>query len=165
MNVWNVILESNTFNFIVLAIIIIYLMKKLRAGAALENLKNAIIKRIDDSKAEKEKALSELKTAEKAVENLDNEIKERYNLAEQNANGVIQQTVMNAENQVSHILQNAENAIENEEKQISAQILKSTAEKALSTAKDIIAARLKDHPELHEKYINEAIEDIDRVKL
>ena len=165
MNVWNVILESNTFNFIVLAIIIIYLMKKLRAGAALENLKNAIIKRIDDSKAEKEKALSELKTAEKAVENLDNEIKERYNLAEQNADGVIQQTVMNAENQVSHILQNAENAIENEEKQISAQILKSTAEKALSTAKDIIAARLKDHPELHEKYINEAIEDIDRVKL
>lgn len=165
MNVWNVILESNTFNFIVLAIIIIYLMKKLKAGAALENLKNAIIKRIDDSKAEKEKALSELKTAEKAVENLDNEIKERYNLAEQNADGVIQQTVMNAENQVSHILQNAENAIENEEKQISAQILKSTAEKALSTAKDIIAARLKDHPELHEKYINEAIEDIDRVKL
>ena len=165
MNVWNVILESNTFNFIVLAIIIIYLMKKLRAGAALENLKNAIIKRIDDSKAEKEKALSELKTAEKAVENLDNEIKERYNLAEQNANGVIQQTVMNAENQVSHILQNAENAIENEEKQISAQILKSTAEKALLTAKDIIAARLKENPELHEKYINEAIEDIDRVKL
>lgn len=140
-------------------------MKKLRAGAALENLKNAIIKRIDDSKAEKEKALSELKNAEKAVENLDTEIKERYNLAEQNADGVIQQTVMNAENQVSHILQNAENAIENEEKQISAQILKSTAEKALSTAKDIIAARLKDHPELHEKYINEAIEDIDRVKL
>lgn len=165
MNVWNVILESNTFNFIVLAIIIIYLMKKLRAGAALENLKNAIIKRIDDSKAEKEKALSELKTAEKAVENLDNEIKERYNLAEQNANGVIQQTVMNAENQVSHILQNAENAIENEEKQISAQLLKSTAEKALLTAKDIIAARLKENPELHEKYINEAIEDIDRVKL
>ena len=165
MNVWNVILESNTFNFLVLAIIIIYLMKKLRAGAALENLKNAIIKRIDDSKAEKEKALSELKNAEKAVENLDTEIKERYNLAEQNADGVIQQTVMNAENQVSHILQNAENAIENEEKQISAQILKSTAEKALSTAKDIIAARLKDHPELHEKYINEAIEDIDRVKL
>ena len=165
MNVWNVILESNTFNFIVLAIIIIYLMKKLRAGAALENLKNAIIKRIDDSKAEKEKALSELKNAEKAVENLDNEIKERYNLAEQNADGVIQQTVMNAENQVSHILQNAENAIENEEKQISAQILKSTAEKALSTAKDIIAARLKENPELHEKYINEAIEDIDRVKL
>ena len=165
MNVWNVILESNTFNFIVLAIIIIYLMKKLRAGAALENLKNAIIKRIDDSKAEKEKALSELKNAEKAVENLDNEIKERYNLAEQNADGVIKQTVMNAENQVSHILQNAENAIENEEKQISAQILKSTAEKALSTAKDIIAARLKENPELHEKYINEAIEDIDRVKL
>lgn len=165
MNVWNVILESNTFNFIVLAIIIIYLMKKLRAGAALENLKNAIIKRIDDSKAEKEKALSELKNAEKAVENLDTEIKERYNLAEQNADGVIKQTVMNAENQVSHILQNAENAIENEEKQISAQILKSTAEKALSTAKDIIAARLKENPELHEKYINEAIEDIDRVKL
>lgn len=165
MNVWNVILESNTFNFLVLAIIIIYLMKKLKAGAALENLKNAIIKRIDDSKTEKEKALSELKNAEKAVENLDNEIKERYNLAEQNADGVIKQTVMNAENQVSHILQNAENAIENEEKQISAQILKSTAEKALSTAKDIIAARLKENPELHEKYINEAIEDIDRVKL
>ena len=140
-------------------------MKKLKAGAALENLKNAIIKRIDDSKAEKEKALSELKNAEKAVENLDNEIKERYNLAEQNADGVIKQTVMNAENQVSHILQNAENAIENEEKQISAQILKSTAEKALLTAKDIIAARLKENPELHEKYINEAIEDIDRVKL
>lgn len=165
MNVWNVILESNTFNFLVLAIIIIYLMKKLKAGAALENLKNAIIKRIDDSKVEKEKALSELKNAEKAVENLDNEIKEHYDLTAKNVDGVIKQTEANTENQIAHIAKNAENAIENEEKQISAQILKNTAEKALLTAKDIIAAKLKEHPELHEKYINEAIEDIDKVKI
>lgn len=165
MNVWNLILESNTFNFIVLVILITYLMKKLNAGAALENLKNSIVKRIEDSKNQKEQALSELKNAEKAVENLDSEIKEHYTLAEKNADGVIKQTAENAESQVEHILKNVENAIENEEKQISAQILKSTAQKALLSAKEIIAEKLKQHPELHEKYINEAIEDIDKVKI
>ncbi len=165
MSVWNLILESNTFNFIVLVIIIAFLMKKVNAGTALENIKNTIIKRLNDSKAEREKALSELKTAEKAVENLDNEIKEHYDLTAKNVDGVIKQTEANTENQIAHIAKNAENAIENEEKQISAQILKNTAEKALLTAKDIIAAKLKEHPELHEKYINEAIEDIDKVKI
>ena len=40
MSVWNLILESNTFNFIVLVIIIAFLMKKVNAGTALENIKN-----------------------------------------------------------------------------------------------------------------------------
>ena len=96
MNVWNLILESNTINFIVLVILITYLMKKLNAGAALENLKNSIVKRIEDSKKQKEQALSELKNAEKAVENLDTEITEHSTLAEKNADGVIKPTAENA---------------------------------------------------------------------
>ncbi len=165
MTIWNIILESNTFNFLVLVLLIAFLMKKLDVASALENLKNKIVKRIEDSKTEKENALSELKKAEKAVENLDNEIKEHYEFAEKNIDGVIKQTDANTLNQVQHIEQNADIAIKNEEKQISAQILKATATKALSGAKEKIIARLNEHPELHEKYINEAIEDIDKVKL
>lgn len=165
MNVWELILKSNTFNFIVLVIIIAFILKKLNVSLALENLKNTIIKRLENSKNEKEKAISELEKAEKAVEHLDNEIQENYKIAEQNVDGVIKQTLINAENQVKHIEQNVQTAILNEEKQISAKILRSTASKALETAKNKIISRLNEHPELHEKYINEAIDDIDKVEI
>lgn len=165
INIWDFIVKSNAFNFIVMILLLGYIFKKVNLEAALENIKKQIIEAIENSKLEKAKAELELKKAQKAVENLDSEIKERFELAEKNVQGVVEQTLENAKLQAEHIEKNVFTAIENEEKQVSAKILNSTAVKALETAKDKIISRLKDHPELHEKFINEAIDDIDKVKV
>lgn len=165
MEIWNLIVESNTFNFIILVIILWVLLQKMHVVSLLENLKDNIINKIEMSKSEREKAENELKKARNAVANLDNEIKESIELTRKNIEGAVKQTLENAELQAENILNNVKNVIENEEKQISSKLLNSTAQQAVQSAKDKIIARLKANPELHNKYIDEAIEDIDKVTL
>ena len=44
INLWNIILKSNTFNFIVLVVILAIVMQKLHISDALEKLKTEIEK-------------------------------------------------------------------------------------------------------------------------
>ena len=47
MEIWNLILESNTFNFVVLVIILAVILHKMNFLSVLENLKENIINRIE----------------------------------------------------------------------------------------------------------------------
>lgn len=165
MEIWNLILESNTFNFVVLVIILAVILHKMNFLSVLENLKENIINRIEMSKSEREKADRELVTAKNAVANLDNEIKESVELTKKNIDAAVKSTIEAAERQAENILGNVKNVVENEEKQVSSKILKSTEVQAVQSAKEKIIARLKANPELHNKYIDEAIQDIEKAAL
>ncbi len=165
MEIWNLILESNTFNFVVLVIILAVILHKMNFLSVLENLKENIINRIEMSKSEREKADRELVTAKNAVANLDNEIKESVELTKKNIDAAVKSTLEAAERQAENILGNVKNVVENEEKQVSSKILKSTEVQAVQSAKEKIIARLKANPELHNKYIDEAIQDIEKAAL
>ncbi len=165
MEIWNLILESNTFNFVVLVIILAVILHKMNFLSVLENLKENIINRIEMSKSEREKADRELVTAKNAVANLDNEIKESVELTKKNIDAAVKSTLEAAERQAENILGNVKNVVENEEKQVSSKILKSTEVQAVQSAKEKIIARLKATPELHNKYIDEAIQDIEKAAL
>ncbi len=165
MNIWNLIVESNTFNFIVMVIILAVLMQKMNVSSLLENLKDNIINKIEMSKSARENAENDLKKAQNAVANLDNEIKESIELTKKNIEGAVKQTLANADVQAQNILKNVQTVIDNEEKQISSRILNSTTQEAVQSAKDKIIAKLKADPSLHNRYIDEAIADIDKVTL
>ncbi len=165
MEIWNLIVESNTFNFIVLVIILAVLLQKMNISSVLENLKDNIINKIEMSKSARENAENELKKAQDAVANLDNEIKESIELTKKNIEGAVKQTLANADTQAQNILKNVQTVIENEEKQVSSKLLQSTTQQAVLSAKDKIIAKLKADPSLHNKYIDEAIENIDKVTL
>ncbi len=165
MEIWNLILESNTFNFIILVGIIAFLMHKMKFGSVLENLKENIVNRIELSKSEREKADKELAKAKDAVANLDNEIKESIELTRKNIDAAVKSTLETAERQAENILGNVKTVIENEEKQVSSRILKLTETQAVQSAKEKIIAKLNANPELHNKYIDEAIQDIEKAAL
>ena len=164
MNIWNLIVDSNTFNFIVLILIIYFLIRKMNLVSILETLRTNIANKIEMSKTERKKADIQLKEAKNTVANLNNEINQLEESNKKNVEDAVKQTAENADIQAVNILNNAKNVIANEEKKISSKLLHAAQDEAVKIAKDKIIAKLNANPKLHNKYIDEATEDIDKVK-
>ena len=88
IHIWDILVKSNTFNFIVMLFILGWIVKKFAIKDSLEGLKNSVINSIEKAKEEKENAKLELQKAEKSVENLEEEISSRIKSAKQHAENV-----------------------------------------------------------------------------
>lgn len=164
-NIWNTLVQSNTFNFIVMVLILGYIFKKINFISILDNVKDNIVSVIEKSKEEKLKAAKELELANELVKNLDNEINEQLNEAQEQAKALSKNIDEETEAKVNNIRKNIERATVTEEKTISARLLNKTAIKALESAKNKISEILKTSPELHDKYIQESIYELDRIEI
>lgn len=162
-NIWNIIVYSNTFNFIIFVLILVFVAKKVNVGAAISALQAKIIKLIDDAKKEHEEATNKLKNAEKEVENLPNELKGIVDDAHKSADVISDKILAEAKKQVESIEQNAKKVIDAEEKLLIAKLAKSTSQASVEAAKKHIQNVLVETPTLHEKYINESIDELDRL--
>jgi len=126
-------------------------------------LQQKIIKLIDEAKKNHEEAKTALLSAEKAVANLDTEIKVIVEDANKSAT-VIGEKIMNeAQKQLENIETNAEKIIEAEEKMLVAQLTKSASKASVEVAKSNIQNTLAQTPSLHEKYIEDSINELDRL--
>lgn len=164
-HIWNTIVESNTFNFVIFVLLIGLIMKKVNIAAAISGLQQKIVKIIDEAKQENANALDALNHAEKAVENLGTELKEIIEDAQKSAN-VLESKILNeAQKQVEDIENNARKVIEAEEKLLISKLSKQTSQESVEAAKSHITNILGETPTLHEKYINESIDELDRLNL
>ena len=158
--IWNIIVSSNFFNFVVMVLILAWIVTKFDLINVLENLKINIHNTIKKAEEEKAAAEKELLNAQKSVENLGNEIKEKIDSAEIQAEKIAKNIALETEKKVTNIKNNIERAISAEEKTISARLSKKTALASSELAKQHIKTLLEAHPELHEKYINQSIEEL-----
>lgn len=165
IHIWNTIVASNTFNFVVMLFILGWVVKKFALKSSLENLQNKVEQTIQTSEKEKEIGILTLENAQKSVENLDDEIAENLDQAKSQAENLAKEILEKAENKVKQFELNIEKAVVSEEKQISARLMSDTAKKSSELAKDKIEKLLEDHPELHEKFINESLTELDRIEL
>jgi len=161
--IWNIIVESNTFNFIIFVLLIALLLKKVNIGGAISSLQQKIVKIIEEAKKNKEEAHSELLQAEKAVENLGEELKIIVDEAQKSAKVLGEKILNEAKKQVEDIEQNAKKVIDAEEKLLISKLAKHTSQLSVETAKTHITGVLEQTPTLHEKYINESIDELDRL--
>ncbi len=75
LHIWDVIVKSNTFNFIIFVLIIAWVFKKIDVKGMISSLQIKILEMIEAAKKTKEEAKDQLLNAEKAVENLGQELK------------------------------------------------------------------------------------------
>ena len=162
-NFWNIIVKSNTFNFAVLLLIFAILFKKLNVSALVEKIKQDIINTINNAKAERENAKNKLYDAQKSIEHIEEEIKQRLDEASLRGEGIAKQIAANADEQVKLIEKNISRVINAEEKTLSAKITEKTLKASIELAKQRIKNTLVNNPELHNKFIDESIDNIDRV--
>ena len=162
-NFWNIIVKSNTFNFAVLLLIFAILFKKLNVSSLVEKIKQDIINTINNAKAERENAKNKLYDAQKSIEHIEEEIKQRLDEASLRGEGIAKQIAANADEQVKLIEKNISRVINAEEKTLSAKITEKTLKASIELAKQHIKNTLVNNPELHNKFIDESIDNIDRV--
>ena len=159
-NFWNIIVESNTFNFAVLLIIFAVLYKKMNVADGIEKIKQGIINSINSAKEEQKCAKNKLKDAKKSIENIDSDIAKQLEDAVQRGEGLANQILANTEEKVQLIEKRVINA---EEKTLSAKMTEKTLNASIELAKKHIISTLENNQDLHNKFIDESIENIDRM--
>lgn len=164
-NIWNMIVQTNTFNFAILVLIFAVIFRKIKLGEVLENLKEEIVKAIKNAEEEKVRAKNELSEAQKSIKHLDEDIKSAISNANSRAEQIASQILTNTQKEIDLIKSNIDKVIKAEEKTISTTLADKTAKASIALAKNHIISVLEDQPELHEKYINESINELDRIQL
>ncbi len=162
---WDLIVRSNTFNFIVLLAILAVAWQKLNISGAIEKMKSEIADFIENSKRERENSEKHLAATKKSVENLDAEIRETIEKSKISAQNVFNEIQGMAQKSVEKIEANVDKILSNEERKVNTKLSQNTANEAINLATSKLKAMFEEKPQLHEASINEAIENLDRIKL
>ena len=157
--------ESNTINFIImlviLAVIVVKLNLKTSLNSSVEHVETTI-KNSDTAKQDSELTLSKSKTA---IEKLPQDIKNLEKEAELKADVFKAQIEETAQKEILGFQKSIDRALSIEEKKISNLLQGKTIISSIETAKNNICTALSQNPQLHEKFIEESLDELEKVKL
>lgn len=162
--IWDIIVKSNTFNFVLLVAIFVYFACKINVREILQKLQQDIVNAIDAVKNNKKLAGEKLEKAKNSVKNLDSEIEAEIKQAHETAQAISEIIFSSAGKRIETINNNVAKTIRNEEKSLSDRLTEKAASAAIALAKNHIINALKDRPDLQDKYINESIQELDRIQ-
>ena len=164
MEVWNIIVQSNTFNFIVLVILFAIIIKVCKISSLLDNAISKVKETIDNAINSKEKAIEELKKAEEEILKTPEEIEEIEKNADKNIALLEENIAKEAQKQVDLIENNVQKALERKQQDTFSSLSNKTIEASFELAKNHIKHLLEIKPEYHQKFIAESIKELDRLQ-
>ena len=162
---WNLIVQTNTFNFAILLIIIAVVFAKIDLPNIIEKIRLEIASNIENAQKLQQEAKTELKKVKKAVKDTDIEVDNKISSAKNSVKLLSDEIDKNAQLQVSQIENNVERVILAETKKISTKLSHDTVTKAIALAKENLLNKLNAEPNLHSKFIEESIKELDRIEL
>ncbi len=162
---WNLILESNLINFIVVFVIMAYIIKKINVGDKIENVRKTIKSYVDESSNEKAAAEKELSQIQAKIEHLQDDIKDIEATAQNNIKGFENKIQEEIYEKKKDIDKNAERILNLETKNFKDKLSSVLSEASINLVRKNAIEQLKNNRELHNKYINEALEGIDKINL
>lgn len=159
-NLWNIIVESNTFNFIILVVIFLIVFKELNVPEILTKIRDNVAKSIENANNEKDNAIEKLDSAKKVFAKTDKDIEEKMNNAKLSAKTLVEEIDRNTLSKIERINNNISMVTNSEERRISDELISETMEKATNLALQKIKIRLNEDSSLHDKFIEQSIEEI-----
>lgn len=161
MEFWNVIVQSNTFNFLIFIGLFALLFKKINFGAMMDSLQAKVMVLIEDAKRAKDDSINELKKTQEVSSKVPMEVKNILDNAEVTADRLGKRILEDAEKQVNSIYKNTDGVVESEGQKIISTLSKKTALASLELAKAHIVKTLQVKPQYHAKFIEDSINDLD----
>ncbi len=159
------IARTNLFNFLIFASIIIYLFIKLDIIGGLNEGANQVAVTVKDSESAKEISESNLKSIEEMIFHLQEEIDAIIKQSESSAKLVGEKILTDAQRNVEVIKENTEKLIDNKTALERNDIMKRASLASVQIAKEHIIKELQNNVDLHNKLIDESLEEIDGVTL
>lgn len=161
MEFWNVIVQSNTFNFLIFIGLFALLFKKINFGAMMDSLQAKVMVLIEDAKKAKDDSINELKKTQEISSKVPMEVKNILDNAEVTADRLGKRILEDAEKQVNSIYKNTDGVVESEGQKIISTLSKKTALASLELAKAHIVKTLQVKPQYHAKFIEDSINELD----
>ena len=159
------ILHSNVINFAIMIWILAVIVKKLNLGKNFEKSVEDItleIKKSDDEKAKAEKLRDE---AQEILDNLPQDIETIEKSSAEKTKAFKESIEENTQKAIFNIDKNIKKSLAIEEKKISNLMTEKTSKASVELARKHIQDLLNSNPELHNKYILESLDELDKVKL
>lgn len=159
------IFESNIINFCLMVWLFVWLSKKFNIKSAFDESIKKVENYIENSKKEKENSDNLLKESKKLIKKLPTEVKKIEEFSNQKSEIFKKQLDENTQKNIEKINNTINNTMEIDEKQASNSVMTySTVKSIEKTRKDIIEM-LKSKPNLHYKFIDKSLEELDRLSL
>ncbi len=157
--------RTNLFNFIIFFSIIVFICRKINLGTKLDDAKNVIKQRVEDSKTEKENSEKNLKNIEDTVAHLSEKIDEIIEKSKINAKLVGEKILEDANNLANGIRENSKKLVENKTALLKNDLLRKASKASIEVAKNHIINELNNNYELHNRLIDESVDAISEVNL
>ena len=159
------IATSNVINFIIMLFILGWIIRKFSIVGMFDKGISAVEAGIIKSDEEKQMSQTELRSAKAVLESLPNEVQliKKTNASKIDAfrNRIEEST----HKTVFDIEQNIGRAVSIEEKNLSNLLIEKTSRASLELAKQHINRMLSENPDLHNKFISDSLDELDRMKL
>ncbi len=164
-NILQLLIHSNTLNFIIVLAILIFLVIKLNLKEKIELLKEEIKDYVEASYKEKAKAEQDLALIKEKIEELPKEIENIKESAENSVKSIGDKIRLEVVDKKQDIANNAERIFNLETKKFKQKLTTILSEKSVEIARENALNQLIANKDLHNKYIDTAIEELDRISL
>ena len=161
----NNILHSNVINFAIMIAVFAFIINKLNVAQKIEDMRASIQKKVEDSDNLREEAKKDYEKVEASLANVDEEIDAISRKAEETAKSFEATSKHDLENSVEIIKRNAEKQIISEENHIQASLMSDVSAVSVKVAQEQIKVALNNDRNLHRKYIEEFIDDIENIEV
>ncbi len=156
---------SNTINFILMLIILAWIIKKVNVGKSFDDSISEVELSIKKSDEEKIRANNSLMAARAQLEKLPADIKRLENNSKKKIAIFEQQIEEDAQNTISKLNKNIYRAVSVEASKLSNIITEKTSQASVEYAKQSILTQLTNNPDLHNKFIQDSLDELDKVVL
>lgn len=163
--IWHLIEQTNTFNFIIVLALLCVIISKLHLKEKIEMLRNDIQNYVNTSSEEKmnaEKALNQIKNE---ISKLPDEINKINKSAKNSVESLERKITAEIQEQMSDIDNNANRIMNLETKKFKSKLTGILSEASINLAKDNALSQLNNNRALHDQYIYDAIKEIDGLNL
>lgn len=164
-NILITLAKTNTINFLLMAAILYWIIKKMNISSSLKKGVDNVIDTIKNSEQEKKNSQNLVDSAAATMSKLPEQINEIEKFNEQKTEAFKKQLEETSNKTIENIKQNVEKVVAIEEKKISNHITSETVADSIEASKNNIIQMLKDKPNLKYKFIDKSLEELDRIQL
>ena len=151
--------------FLIVLSILVVIFVKLNLKEKIEVLRDEIRTYVDTSVQEKNVAEKNLSLIKERIQQLPEEIEDIRKSTENSVKSIGEKIRADIEEQKQDIVNSAERIFNLETKKFKQKLTASLSEKSVEIARDNAINQLKENVELHNKYIDNAIDELDRISL
>lgn len=163
--IWHLIIHSNIVNFLIVLALICWLFSKINLGQKIDGIRSEIKNFVDSSSDEKLNAEKDLEKIKEEITHLPEEIEEIQKSAKNSVESMGKKIESEIKSQMVDIENNAKRIMALETKKFKSKLTGVLTEASINLAQENAVKQLDNDRTLHDKYIYEAIEEIDKVNL